>query len=354
MTSHVIFHELSQLGIGQYIEIDYMPEFRNPHALDEFYFPRDLFILLSSDTIYIPSPLTDKKDELNAYIQKNQREMNGLVYGKALNPKVQEWVHEFFSKVDDNIIKGKTCIEGGNIQFACTQSGVSKVVIGLTSLLISCHRLFSKLPSHERMKEENIDKTKQIISDELGIDLGDLVVLPHREYHLDLEMVVADGVAYYHDDQLALELLESIESRFGANKEFQEIKASAEKRAKKQGPVISYCREVLTSAGFAFKEVPGHYTFSAEQQLPEIYINFMNGIFFGEGRDQFFLTNGCQSTCSLQETSLVRELQRAFEKSFEQDVRHLTWDSTRWLHSKRSGIRCATNFLPLKNFNFSA
>lgn len=339
VTSQFIYHELSRLN---WFEVTYLPEFRNPKTLDEFYFPRDLFLSLPNGRVYIPSALKEKKEELSAFFKEYGTGLKDLIYGKALNPKVLTWVREYFAGKNLPVVEGKTSIEGGNIQFGTTLSGKKTAVIGSSSVWISCHQLFLDSPAKERYRKENLEETKQVISEEIGIDVQDLIVVPQREYHIDLEMIVSDGVVYYHDDHLALDLLDKLESSYGSREIFQQLKLSANK----QNPIKAYCREVITEAGFRFKEVPGSYRISNNEKLPTLYINFMNGIFYGEGKEKRFLTNGCQPSDPLLETGLVRELQLAFDQSIEAEVVHLPWKWTQWLHQKKSGIRCATNFLP--------
>ena len=133
--------------------------------------------------------------------------------------------------------------------------------------------------------EAKLALAKELMAEELNIDLYDLTIVPQVMFHIDIEMFAGlDGkTLFLHDDSLALEALKG----FSADDAVVNVLMKASKTQLKYfADVYKKTVSILERSGFAVKRLPGIL------QAPEIgNAYFMNGFFVPCFDGAHFLTN---------------------------------------------------------------
>ncbi|MBS0650531.1 MAG: hypothetical protein JSR93_05160 [Verrucomicrobia bacterium] len=136
-----------------------------------------------------------------------------------------------------------------------------------------------------RLFEAKLQLTKSVMAKELGVPEKNVVILPQKKFHLDMEMFLgAKNTVYVQDEQLAQEALSNIHYGSRSFKTTVEhflqgsmARAPAD-RAKNQQTV-----ELLAQIGCTMVPVPGYFESDSETSR----VNFFNGLKLGTR----FITN---------------------------------------------------------------
>lgn len=222
-----------------------------------------------------------------------------------------------------------------------------------------------------RKIEIKLELTKIHIANELGVPLANIVFIPQRKFHIDMELFVTpNGKIILHDDQKAIELLEDIRKTDHLCEEekklFQQYQIFAEKRLMVTKEIHERQKELLQRSGIDFDTLPA--VFEAKEQNA---LNYCNGIFienssspiitFLNGRrvrgtmkkkSFTYITTGSSSP---HEEKLHNRFLLIFNKAFPDYIVN-TIPMSNFIATTSGGIRCLTfeGRLPLEDNSESA
>lgn len=322
----------------------------NPATLT---FPRDLRVVLWDGIHLIPSAfsLTERSQELFLSILPSsyeflKREKDPEILGRGTQPDWREFIIQESQRTGTPIKLGKTILEGGNCRLFLSGTGEKKAIVGEFSLFLSYLLLKERgsLPSQRtpsaakedgelfeeeaRRFEADLTFTKAQIAEDLEIPLNHIAFIPQEEFHIDLRLFVAeDGTIFYHDEQLAQDLL-----REHSEGDYTQDLEALERNQR----TISEVESRLRSIGCTLIRVPGFFASPSKQHV----VNFMNGLSLSKGGDNYFITNGCRlAAISERFKKLVEENSRT-QVVFIADNKDLF---PRLLAKQRGGIHCITS-----------
>ncbi|MBS0652443.1 MAG: hypothetical protein JSR39_02825 [Verrucomicrobia bacterium] len=142
-----------------------------------------------------------------------------------------------------------------------------------------------KYCAEAKLFEAKLQLTKTVMAKELGVSDQNLVILPQKKFHLDMEMFLGSGsVVYVHDERLAQKELSEFRhgSRpFKAKVEHYSTGSKARTIADQENNV--QIAGLLSQIGCKMVPVPGLFESDSERSR----INFFNGLRLGSR----FITN---------------------------------------------------------------
>lgn len=230
---------------------------------------------------------------------------------------------------------GTSYLEGGNVLQTLKSDGSAGAVIGEMSIATTMSALgMENTP-------ENIQKTKEIIAQDLGIDKNNLTVIPQYEFHIDMcyrplgdgQFAVPDydsGIKYLEDRLNSKDAKLDKESPANASKtlrqDYTEMLAWMKEQRDSTKSVRDKVEAQLQKDGYTLVKIP---CFGNET-------NFMNAIGGTSNKDgkTFLITN----------RSDYPELNSLIENTYTQNgVDRVYFVSTKGALDKRGGIDCLTN-----------
>jgi hypothetical protein len=159
-----------------------------------------------------------------------------------------------------------------------------------------------------RLLEAKLALTKAEMSKELGIPLENLIIIPQRNFRIDMEMFVTpEGIVVLHDDEQAEFFLENIKSKVKLSKEeeklFNTYKKVAHDNAKIFKPIKKQIAEILNLHKIDFQYIPGIF----EDLEGGTLLNYCNGLFLRNGRKANVELKGTNNISHENEFILCRE-----------------------------------------------
>lgn len=235
-------------------------------------------------------------------------------------------------------------LEGGNVLNTKLKDGTPAAVVGETSVGLTLDLMgLEHTP-------ENIEKVKQQIATDLGLDVKNVTFIPQHSFHIDMiYRPLHDGEFAIPDYDEGLNILRNLRQevdddikngKFDDNPNVLEDKkyklwkldskiSAVEKLATKSKPLREEANEILTQSGYKLVKIP---CFSAGSKDKT---NFMNGIGGTSSKtgESFYITNKSEHP----------ELQPIIEQSFKKaGVDKVYFVSTTSALSSNGGLDCLT------------
>ncbi len=202
----------------------------------------------------------------------------------------------------NDIIQGKTYLEGGNVLNTLTKNGKPAVIIGEESLQYTILAMGLKDSPESRIKAQ-----KQI-AEELGIKKENVTFIPQFDFHIDMHYrPLNDGQIAIPDYEAGInvlkELIQDIETNNVQNnellnkkEEYLKLINKLEEMKTKTAEISKEAEEELTRQGYEIVRVPSFTEIDKGDPVVrsvENPINYMNGICGTSSKtgDKFYITN---------------------------------------------------------------
>ena len=188
----------------------------------------------------------------------------------------------------NDVVQGKSYLEGGNVLSTCNAQGVPSAIIGSESVLITKDKY---LQSGENYTDEEI---MSMIAKDLGVKPENITVIPQYDFHIDMcYRPLKNGQIAVPDYELALDFLrnEGLEnqSSFTNEKLIQFLQTTADETREIRQQAI----EKLKADGYEVVSLPCfaalNHTEFAKSNLQTNYMNAVCGT--GADNSKFYITN---------------------------------------------------------------
>lgn len=151
-----------------------------------------------------------------------------------------------------------------------------------------------------KLVEAKLKLTKEIMAQELGVDLENIAFIPQREFHIDMEMFVTpEGSAILHDPGMVEEFLTEVRQKENLDQNtlalLERYAKNARKCAKKFEETRKKCLGLLSACHIDSKCLPAVFKASKFTST----LNYCNGIFMDKAiyiQAQFENDPPCQGT----------------------------------------------------------
>ena len=224
----------------------------------------------------------------------------------------------------DDIIQGKTYLEGGNVLNTLTKNGEPGAIIGEESIKYTmcailgldiedaCEREDYIKQALKDYSEDNINKVKRAIAEELGIKEENVTYIPQFDFHIDMhyrplndgQVAVPDYEAginilkkFIQDIDKKLELNTEQSSNLEAKKEeYSKLIVKLEDMKTKTAEISLEAENELQKQGYEIVKIPCFTDIDRGipfEKTVENAINYMNGICGTSAKtgDKFYITN---------------------------------------------------------------
>lgn len=235
---------------------------------------------------------------------------------------------ETYSRIisQDDVIQGKTYLEGGNVLNTLTSNGEPAAIIGEESIkytICALHGVSDISPeiteqAIKNCSEQDINMAKKQIAEELGIKEENVTYIPQFDFHIDMHYrPLNDGQIAVPDYGAGINvlngLIEDIDNKITSTDISPEQKNKLQKQKEDYLKLIDRLEEMnnkteeiaqeaekeLKDKGYEIVRIPSFTEIDKGSQIPteensvENPINFMNGVCGTSAKtgDKYFITN---------------------------------------------------------------
>ncbi len=246
------------------------------------------------DTIY-----NSTFDEINVEFKSERGNKNNTGHGRVILEG-----NSFDLEINNKEkYYGTSYLEGGNVLNACDADGKATAIIGESSIGFTLK--FLNLEN----TPENVEKAKELIAKDLGLEIEQVTFIPQYDFHIDmLYRPLHNGEIAIPDFDEAIRLLkendipslngeetdeiESLVPKFGGENVTpkDELIESLEKLRDRSADIRQEAEDKLTEAGYKLVKIPC-FTDSSHSST-----NFMNGVGGTSSKtgETFYITNNSE------------------------------------------------------------
>lgn len=200
----------------------------------------------------------------------------------------------------DNIIEGKTYLEGGNVLNTLTKNGEPAAVIGDESIKYTLLAMSSEAIVDIKdleISEDLVNMAKKQIASELGIKAENITYIPQFDFHIDMHYrPLNDSQMAVPDYEAGINILKEFVQE-NQKQEYLKLITKLEDLKVKTEEISKAAENKLKENGYEIVKIPcftdidnGYNPLKSSVENP---INYMNGICGTSAKigDKFYITN---------------------------------------------------------------
>lgn len=224
----------------------------------------------------------------------------GVAQGAVIQKKkdIGKYANNF---TENDIVKAKSYLEGGNVLNTCKADGTPAAVIGEDSLYYTLQAMGLDA------NDENIEKAKEQIANDLHLKSENITFIPQLDFHIDMSYrPLHNGEIAVPDYEEGIKILENTNISNMTDETKTKLIEKLKYLKEKTDPIISKTEENLSNDGYKITKVPcfsdiATYNENSPVRFKQIMelkgvnpINYMNGVggtANNKNKDTFYITN---------------------------------------------------------------
>ena len=299
----------------------------------------DYSIMLNDGYRYSPNDnFKIKRNDEN--ITNSDRYKSGIIsqQGQVNRNKVADKYANNYHEED--IVRGKTYLEGGNVLNTCKKDGTPAAIVGEDSIYYTLQAM--GLESND----ENIEKEKKQIAQDLHLEQENITFIPQLDFHIDMSYrPLQNGEIAIPDYNQGINILKNTNISSMTDETKNKLIEKLTYLKEKTDSIVATTEEKLANDGYKIIKIP---CFSDIEVLdfenlnngatikgvnPINYMNGVGGTASNSNKGTFYITN----------TSGYPELDNVMENYFKQiGIDKTYFVSTMSFLKRNGGIDCLT------------